>query len=112
GEAQIEERARVVGLEADGLGVCGDGLFEEAETSQSDAEVVLRLGPVGFEPYRGAEGVGRLREERLALLVVLRAGLREVAVGRAEVEVRRRHVGTLGEHGLESINRELILLRV
>src|SRR3982751_3367326 len=41
GESEVEERAGVVWLEADGLGVRGDGLLVAAEAAQRDAEVVL-----------------------------------------------------------------------
>ena len=53
-----------------------------------------------------------MREERVLLGVVFRDGLREVAEGRAEVEVRGGHVRNLRDERLERVNRLLILPRV
>src|SRR5204862_1129079 len=109
---EVVERARVVGLEADGFGVLLYGLLEATEAAESDAEVVMRLRPVGAKSYRLIEGVNGLREERVLLRVVFRAGLREVAEGRAEVEVRGGHVRHLRDERLEHVNRLPVLPRV
>src|SRR5207248_2030541 len=60
---EVVERARVVGLQADGFGVRLYGLPEATEAAERDAEVVVRLRPVGAKSYRLAERVNGLREE-------------------------------------------------
>src|SRR5205085_12010562 len=85
---------------------------EATEAAECEAEVVVRFGPVGAKAYRLVEGVDGLREERVLFGVVFRAGLREVAEGRAEVEVSGGHVRNLRDERLERVNRLTVLPRV